>query len=303
MACSTSRSSFRVSGASISWGRRNKTCISIDAAVLTGGEHFLVSSTTVDYYVWYNTGADADPSIAGRTGIEVDVSGGVGNANVAAQTITAMEAVAVSSVQEFFVASSDSDTCVCIEVNEVGAPLTASADGDTGWTVETQVEGIGGDLGQSSGGVEISMAVTTLDINTDQGGTAKQDTIIQGVEATVSMSLAEMTPEKWELVVGQYVGDDYTPAGGTKVIGLGESRNFSSSFELGGVLTLHPLDRDAADRSEDITLHLTSPIPSSYNFSGEEVSLMDVEFSALPRRDYDSKVSIFTYGDGKQDFR
>lgn len=41
---------------------------------LLGGNYFLISSPSTDYYVWFNTGSDADPTVSGRTGVQVDIS-------------------------------------------------------------------------------------------------------------------------------------------------------------------------------------------------------------------------------------
>lgn len=38
------------------------------------GKYFLLSSTTTDYYVWFNTGSDVDPAVPARTGIVVNLS-------------------------------------------------------------------------------------------------------------------------------------------------------------------------------------------------------------------------------------
>ncbi|MBW1780231.1 MAG: flagellar hook-associated protein FlgL [Deltaproteobacteria bacterium] len=62
---------------------------------LSGGEYFKVSSSTTDYYVWYDIdNGSSDPSVAGRTGIEVDISSGDSAAQVAAATQSAIDAVA-----------------------------------------------------------------------------------------------------------------------------------------------------------------------------------------------------------------
>ncbi len=55
------------------------------------GESFLISSASVDYYVWYNVdGGLSDPNIAGRTGIQVDISSADSAAQVASATQTAI---------------------------------------------------------------------------------------------------------------------------------------------------------------------------------------------------------------------
>lgn len=65
------------------------------ASSLSGGEYFSISSSTTDYYVWYDiNGASSDPAISGRTGIEVDISAGDTAEVVAAATQAAIDAQA-----------------------------------------------------------------------------------------------------------------------------------------------------------------------------------------------------------------
>ena len=64
------------------------------ASTLSGGESFNLSSSTTDYYVWYNINPpppdSIDPAIAGRTGIEVTISDSNTAAEVASATQTAI---------------------------------------------------------------------------------------------------------------------------------------------------------------------------------------------------------------------
>lgn len=297
---SSTRSTFRLSGARVSWGVLHETCVTPGAVTLTGGEYLELSSLGTDYYVWFDLdNGSVDPAPAGRTGIEVDLATGYSFTDLASAMETAIEAVVESTLRVFSVRNDG--TNIFIRMEEIGAVNAASADNDTGFDVAATRVGLGGDLGATSGGVSVEFDVSTLDITSDQGGTAIQDRIIQGVNATASMSLLEMDPAKWKLMVGQYAGDTLTPGGGSEVVGFGESKNFSSSFENGGLLNLHPLDRDASDRSEDVTFWIATPVPGSYNFSGEEVSVMEVEFAAIPDRSRNDAVNIFVYGDYRQD--
>ena len=53
---------------------------------ISGGDYFLFSSSTTDYYAWYKVqGVGTDPAISGRTGVEVDIF----NDQTAAQVATA----------------------------------------------------------------------------------------------------------------------------------------------------------------------------------------------------------------------
>ena len=64
-----------------------------DGSTLNGGESFNISSSSTDYYVWYNIDPppdSIDPTIAGRTGIEVTISANNTAAEVASATQTAI---------------------------------------------------------------------------------------------------------------------------------------------------------------------------------------------------------------------
>lgn len=297
MACTTTSSSFTVSAADVTWGKREKFCLSLDAATITGGEHFLISSSTTDYYVWFDLNdGSVDPAVAGRTAIEVDITA-TDSDTIGAALKPALEA------SEFYGDYTSADECFCVESKEVGAPKTAWADGDTGWTFDQQRNGIGGSLGATEGGVEVTFEISTLDVLTDQTGETLRDKIITGTKASVSMSLSEMTEDRWGLIVGETTGDRFTPSSGTELIGYGESRIYKSLFDLSGELVLHPTKNEASDKSEDLTFWLTAPIPESYNFSGTETSKMSVSFEALVDRSKNTNISIFAYGDGSQDAR
>lgn len=296
MACTTAQSNLRITAVNASWGLSNKTCVSTDGTI-TGGEYFEVSSLTTDYYVWFDIdNTDVDPAPAGRTGVEIDLTTGFTASDVSAALQTALEALNV-----FWVDIKDSGTCACIEVREVGAPLSASGAGTSALTVETSVTGLGGDLGKTQGGVEVAFETTTQDVLSDQTGESLLAQIVTGVKATVSMTLIEIDKDKWEQVVGSVTGDTFTPAGGTKVVGYGESRNYSSLLDLGGKLILKPIDRP--DGSEDLLFHKTAPIPASITFSGTDQLGMEVSFNAYVDSSKDSSVNIFACGDVTQDFR
>jgi len=63
-------------------------------STLSGGEYFKVSSSTTDYYVWYDIGGESsDPGVTGLTGIEVDIATGASADDVADATQTAIDAI------------------------------------------------------------------------------------------------------------------------------------------------------------------------------------------------------------------
>lgn len=72
--------------------------IPITAASLSGGEYFLISNTTTNFYVWFKiAGAGSDPAVGGATGIEVDLLG--------TETIADMNLILTKVLNGFYVCS------------------------------------------------------------------------------------------------------------------------------------------------------------------------------------------------------
>jgi len=60
-------------------------------STLSGGESFNISSSSTDYYVWYNIGGSTDPEIAGRTAIPVSIASTDSADEVATATQSAID--------------------------------------------------------------------------------------------------------------------------------------------------------------------------------------------------------------------
>lgn len=305
---SSQASTFLLSAADVSWGRRECYTVKVnDAAADMDGEYFLIDGlssnfgTNVEYYVWFSDGVAADPAPAGKTSITVDISGDTTAADVASSLQTALEAEA--DFRSKLDAADSSNTTVIVEGEFKGAVTTAAADVDSGVTITRQREGLGGSLGKTSGGVEVSMETQSVQITSDQTGALVLDEVLTGQTVEATMSFLEMTAERWETLVGSVTGDNYTPAGGTKLTGFGESRLYSSFFDLGGELVLHPTRLAASDKSKDITFFKSAPKPSSINFSGEEPQSMEVTFTALLDSDVQEAIRLMAFGDSSQDVR
>lgn len=301
---SSSESSFLLSAADVSWGTRECNAITVGvAATALGGKYFEVDAlssdfgTNVEYYVWFDLdGGSVDPAPAGKTAIEVDVVTG----DTAAQVATKLQVVLEAHAN---FRSTVSGAVVIMEGEFKGAVTTAAVDVDTTFTFARNRVGLGGDLGRTSGGVEVTLEAQSVQIVSDQTGALVLDEVFTGSAVSASMSLLEMTAERWETIVGSVTGDTYTPSGGTQLVGYGESRLYQSFFDLGGELVLHPTRLAASDKSKDITFFKSAPKPASYNFSGEEASVMEVEFVALADRGIQSAINLMAFGDSSQDVR
>lgn len=306
---SCSESTFLLSAADVSWGRRECFTVKInDAAAALGGEYWLLDvpsenfGTSDLYYVWFNLDAGSvDPAVAGRTGIAIAVTTG----ELASDVALAMQAVleAHADIRAKICSTDTTGATVLVEAEWKGAVDNAAVDGDSGVTITSVVTGLGGDLGKTSGGVEVSMETQSVQITSDQTGSIVLDEVYTGQTVEATMSLLEMTEARWESIVASVVGDTYTPSGGTKLIGFGESRLYQSFVDLGGELVLHPSRLAATDRSKDIVLWKSAPKPGTINFSGEEPQTMEVTFTALIDKNIQTSINLMAFGDNQQDVR
>lgn len=302
MAGST-QSNILLSAADVSWGTRECYEITVnDAAADLGGEYFTIEApgsdfgASVGYYVWFDLDAGSVDPAPGGTGIEVDVVTGDTAAQVAGKVQAVLEAHASFR-------STVSGAAFVAEAEFKGPVDNVATAGTSAVTISQNRVGLGGDLGRTSGGVEVTMEAQSVQITADQTGALVLDEVFTGSSVSASMSLLEMTAERWKTIVGSVTGDAYTPSGGTEVVGYGESRLYQSFFDLGGELVLHPTRKAASDKSFDITLFKCAPKPASINFSGEEPQVMEVEFVALADRSIQSAVNLMAFGDSSQDLR
>lgn len=103
------------------------------------GLYFIISSTTVDYYVWYSTnGTGADPAVALKTGINVDlIVGDSTDAEVATQTKTVLDALNAGATFSVAITSGNE-----MAVTNITAGLADDAGAATStFTVATDTQG------------------------------------------------------------------------------------------------------------------------------------------------------------------
>lgn len=302
---STRQSSFLLSAADVSWGRRHCLQVEVGSGEFDAGQYFTVYVPSADfaseagYYIWADDGVAVDPAPASLTGIAADISAATTEADKAQAIADAVEANAAFRGK----VDGNNSTIAIVEAQFKGPITTAAADVDSFVDISVAREGLGGDLGRTSGGVQVTMEAQSAIVKTDQTGDLILDEFFTGSSVEATMSLLEMTPERWELIVGSVTGDTYTPSGGSQLTGYGESRLYQSFFDLGGELVLHPTRFDASDRSSDITFWKSVPKPVSINFSGEEAQAMEVTFTALADRDVKESINLMAFGDASQDVR
>jgi len=306
MACPINEVPARLEPSRVTWGRaqcRSLTTVA-DVALSLEDTYFDlngVDTTLADnvftekrYYVWYNGGTGSDPAIAGKTGIEVTyVSGDL------ASVIATKTQLAIDALSDFKAEVSIDE--VVIFNKKIGS-ITAELDsGSTGFAFTVGSIGFGGDLGKTSGGISFNMETSTVEIKADQTGDLLLDDVFSGAALNIDMSLLEMSAANWALIVGQGVGSNFTPSGGTQVTGMGSAKVFKNATSFAGQLVLHPLSVEDTDKSRNLSFWLSLPLPSSINFSGTDVQVMEVQFKAYNDKTKNPLVDMFVFGDQSQE--
>ena len=159
------------------------------------------------------------------------------------------------------------------------------------------VEYAGTDLGSTSGGVSISTSHDFADILSDQKGSSPIDYVKTGSAVEVSLTILELNAANWELLMDD-VGASHTPSAGTKVTGVGSSRNFTNMSSLAGTLRLRPVGN--SDASEDVMFWKAFAVPDSIEFTSDSPNSMSVTFRCIPDTTKRSEIEIFCYGDNTQ---
>lgn len=310
MSQTTKRIDAVLEAARVKWGKahcRTITAVANTANVLAGKylpvNYMKPDLTEVLGYVWFDDSSASDPAPSGLTLIgAVDVTSGDSAAVVAAALKVTLDAEVVGvTTAKAFKASTVSGAVVTVENKFIGA-ITAESDPDsTGFTRSSLVVGNGMDLGSTSDAIELSMQAQSVDITSNQTGGLIASQIYTGSSASLKMNLLEVSKERFDLLVGEVTGDSLTPAGGTKVVGYGESRLFQSLDDLGGQLILHPIRLASDDYSSDVIFWKSAPKPQTLNFDGSAPQVMAVEFTAYLDVSKDTSINLFAKGDWTQD--
>jgi len=300
MACVIKKEqSIKLEAAQVYWGREACRVVTLvaDVAGNLSGKWFpldvLQSDGTKElYYVLFDNGSAVDPEPAGRTLIEVAYTNGAtastlaGLLNAELTSIAGLESEVVGGntvhVRNLWIGA----------VNESYATLTPI-------TVELE-NGLGGFLGRTSEGIEVTIETQSTEITSNQTGEIILDEIGQGQAGSCSAAFIELTKERFEAILAGAVGGVYTPMGGTKLIGGGSSKLFQSLKELGGKLILHPQRLPLTDRSEDFIFWKSAPKPESLNYSGTDVQALNVTFTAYLDDSKPAEINLFAIGDWTQ---
>lgn len=295
MSCNIDKN-YRLEAVSATFGKEAVTTIT-PVVGKTGGEYFSISSPTVDYYMYITVnGSGADPAPAGKTSLGPAI---LPTSYTVANAVDAI-ITAVESTAKFYATEATDGLSLCLTALVPGVAKTAPGAGTSGFTIAEDTAGFSVDLGQTADGIEISFEPTLFDVTANQTGTSVNDQIIQGFNISVSMGLIQLTTDKWQKVVGAGFGNVKTPSGGTEVVGFGTAKNFTSSFDYAGRLTLHPVRLASNVLTDDITIWKCVPSAESINYSGTDLQTMALTFNSLIDSNKSINVNLMVRGDSTQ---
>lgn len=301
MACRTTEQTIFLEGSTITWGKEQCRIITFvdDVTGSLSGEYFDLNALDVDgvetaYYVLLDNGSAVDPAPVGKTKITVTYTDDDTAATIAGLAQVAIDAVANMTAEVVDINSVHVNND---EIGEVAEEVNTNAP-SLGFEI---IEGIGGDLGRTAEGIEVTIETQSTEIQANQSGLIVLDEIGQGQTASCTAAFLELTKERMEALIAGAVGGTYTPNAGTKLIGGGESRLFESLKNSGGKLIIHPQRLPKTDRSRDFIFWLSAPKPESINYSGTDVQVLNTTFTAYLDDSKPSEINLYAIGDWKQE--
>lgn len=251
-----------------------------------------IDGNTTNYYVWYNVNAGGtDPAVSGKTGIEVALSTGA----TAAAVATATESAIDSSTAR--VSTKVLSNVVTVELGTMGNATDAadSSGAATGFTIAVSNQGTKFEFGATED-VELSPEFSFVDVMASQLGETLLDQIQNGNNITITVPAKEVTAALFQNTLGAVEGDTIT-VGGNTITGIGESRRFNNMKQYCGELMLRPANEN--NLANAVSIWKAKPDFTSINYSGSDLQIMELEFTAYRDSDRPTAVSLcaFSYPD------
>jgi len=247
-----------------------------------------IDGTTTNYYVWFDiNSAGVDPAVSGSTGITVAGATGVTAATLAAAVVTAIDASAarVSAVQTSGV--------LTLEMGAMGA-VADVADGGaaTSFTFASVTAGQKLELGATED-VELSTSFSLVEVTASQLGETRLDAIQNGSNITISVPAKEVTASLLQEMLGEVAGDTRT-VGSDTIVGIGESQRFVNMKARSKELFLRPANE--ATLANAVCVWAAYPDLTGLNYSGSELQVLQIEFSAFRDSNRPTTVSVAAFG-------
>lgn len=275
-----SAANIKIEPMELSYSQKPHNCVQAVANVADSldGTHWFLNATPssgIDYYVWYDGAAAADPAPAGRTAITVVVTPDESAAQIATLTSAAIDAVV-----DFTSQPTNSDASKFIVKGSTYEPWVEPTDVDAGFSFEVEHVGFEHFWGFTVGDLELASDQLLLDITASQRGPEIITQIIQGMNVTMSVAFEEVTDSNLNRLIRDTTGGSCTVSA-TELIGYGVGQTGDNVLSRSARLILHPVRLPASDRSDDWALLLSYPKMDSIVFSGESPQIINATFSAF----------------------
>jgi len=308
MACRTSAENIKIEPCYVTWENQELFSVACEADVASSlnETYFTFSSTTADFYVWFNVAtAGTDPAIAGKTAIPVAIA-----ANASAATVATAVAAAIDANANFHsVVSACDSTLVYVQVKLAGS-ATNAADATmmdaTGFTITTLRQGAKLEVGFIDGDIEVGLTEDLLDVTSHQTGTQ----IIQALRTgrnieNLALTMKESDAAKLKAII-EASGVEFLPSGmgATAVSAWGseDTKAFGNISSDCRKLVLHPLTQADTVYTSDLCFWRAYPILTGLTISGESPRLINVEFKIIPDQLLEKEARQFVFGDHTQKF-
>lgn len=299
MGCQQTEASNQVLEA-MNWYFGDRECRSVtfadDSSGDQAGQYFDINTINEDYeeekyLFWLDDGVAAAPSpAADQTLVAVTYTQDDDAATIAALFKTAVESNTDAQVEVIAGAAE--------VLNSFLGPVTTEDQANAALlTFESHASGFGGSIGPlAEGGAELSSEQNFTDITSDSTGTLILDKIFTGGNSSITLSLNEMTDQRWQDLIGDTFGSNVDVSGST-LTGFGDDKLYRSAFTFAGQLVGHPIRLPNSDRSADLCMPKTVPQLGSLNYSGTDVQSAEFTFSALRDTSKPAGIRLFFRGD------
>lgn len=253
----------------------------------------------VKHYAWYNiNSAGTDPAVSGGTAHEI-----TGATGASATTLATATAAVLTAVSGF---DATSDGAVVTLVGTAAGYAKPAHDGaaPTGFTFEVNYYGDSAlDLGFVDGDIEPNHEENYVDVTSHQTGSQIVSQIHTGNTMSVTIGLKESLVSQIRKIMiaeGDALIPDGTGVSSTEVLGYGTSRQFKQTLGRAKKLVLHPAALPSSNVSRDLTFWKAFPKLPSWNYSGESIQVLPVEFMIYPDYSKDKRVQMCAIGDASQ---
>jgi hypothetical protein len=276
------------------------TCVADVSSSLNNKYFLLYEPAGTRRYVWFNIGgAGVDPALSGYTAVPVTAA-----VNASASTIATAVQVAIDALAEF-TATVSGGVVTITDVTEGYAPAAHDAQATISQTAFAFELVTVGDtyekIGYLDGDIEIgNLSGAPVDITTHQtGATVVGQLLSSSGNPELSFALKEVTTAKYKKV-RRYASGEFVPVanGSTSLVGAGRLGQFKAPQYTR--IVLHPVSKDAADKTRDYCFWKCLLDLDSVTFSGENVLTLPVTAKAFEDCEKPSVVSVWSFGDWTQ---